>query len=363
MKRILTVIGARPQFIKAAAVSRAISATKGVNEILVHTGQHYDANMSDIFFQEMGIPTPAYQLDISGGSHGQMTGRMLEQLEAIMLKEQPDAVLVYGDTNSTMAGALAAAKLNIPLAHVEAGLRSFNCRMPEEVNRVLTDHCASLLLTPTDTATQNLAEEGITGDQVVQVGDVMYDAALFFGRLAGEHSNLLETSGVDVGRFVLATIHRQENTDDPERLRAVFEGLEKVARTLPVVVPLHPRTKGRLEDAGMLNLTDNLKTVAPLGYIEMVAHERAAAVIVTDSGGVQKEAFFYGVPCVTLRDETEWVELVEAGWNRLVPPLNAAIIAQAVSQAVGTKGQNVTPYGAGDASERIVSTLLRFLRK
>ena len=362
MKKILTVIGARPQFIKAAAVSREIMTTTGMTEVLVHTGQHYDANMSDIFFQEMGIPMPTHHLDVSGGSHGQMTGRMLERLEAVMLAESPDAVLVYGDTNSTLAGALAAAKLHIPIAHVEAGLRSFNRRMPEEVNRVLTDHCASLLLTPTDSATMNLAQEGIPADRIVQVGDVMYDAALYFGGIAAERSDALHQRGMSEGGYVLATIHRQENTDDPARLRAIFEGLAEVARNVPVVLPLHPRTKARLEGAGLAHLTEAITLVAPMGYLDMVAHERSAAVIVTDSGGVQKEAFFYGVPCVTLRDETEWVELVEAGWNRLVPPLGgAAAVAQAVSAAIGTKGREFTPYGTGDASRRTVAALIGHL--
>lgn len=361
MKKILTVIGARPQFIKAAAVSREIIATEGLNEILVHTGQHYDANMSDIFFQEMGIPAPAHHLDVSGGPHGQMTGRMLERLETAMQEEAPDAVLVYGDTNSTLAGALAAAKLHIPIAHVEAGLRSFNRRMPEEVNRVLTDHCASLLLTPTDIATRNLTDEGLSADRIVQVGDVMYDAALFFGGIAAKQSDALDRSGLTEGGYVLATIHRQENTDDPARLAAIFEGLAEIARDMPVVLPLHPRTKSRLDGAGLAHLTEGLRVVAPMGYLDMVAHERSAAVIVTDSGGVQKEAFFYGVPCVTLRDETEWVELVEAGWNRLIPPLEATTVTRAVLAAVGTKGHDVAPYGTGDASVKTVAALIGHL--
>lgn len=362
MIRILTVIGARPQFIKAATVSREIAAAEGIDEILVHTGQHYDTNMSDIFFDEMGVPAPAHHLYVSGGSHGQMTGRMLEQIETVLQMEKPDAVLVYGDTNSTLAGALAAAKLHIPVAHVEAGLRSFNRAMPEEVNRVLTDHCSDLLLTPTDTAMRNLQNEGLDAGRMHQVGDVMYDAALYFGRIAEEKSDILARIGVSESNFVLATIHRQENTDDPARLRAIFEGLGEVARDMPVVLPLHPRTKARLEAAELTHLTEALTVVAPMGYLDMVAHERAAAVIVTDSGGVQKEAFFYGVPCVTLRDETEWGELVEAGWNSLVPPLHADIVAQQVRAAVGSKGQVVTPYGDGTASARIVASLQKRLK-
>lgn len=361
MKKVLTVIGARPQFIKAAAVSRAFAGSVSLNEIIVHTGQHFDANMSDIFFTEMGIAKPAHHLNISGGSHGQMSGRMLEQLETVMQQERPDAVLIYGDTNSTLAGALAAAKLLIPVIHVEAGLRSFNRAMPEEINRVVADHVSELLLTPTDVATRNLITEGIPQSKIAQVGDVMYDAALFFGQMVADQQGDLASSGITPGEFVLATIHRQENTDHPDRLRAIFEGLADVAQTLPVVLPLHPRTKARLEAAGLNNLLGALKIVPPMGYLDMVRHERSAAVIVTDSGGVQKEAFFYEVPCVTLRDETEWVELVDAGWNRLVPPLSAKKISTAVRGAAGTRGKAVQPYGAGDASERIVAKLTEVL--
>ena len=360
MTRILTIIGARPQFIKAAAVSREIAARDGVEEIIVHTGQHYDANMSNIFFDEMGIPEPAHHLDVSGGSHGQMTGRMLERIETVLQIEKPDVVVVYGDTNSTLAGALAAAKLHIPVAHVEAGLRSFNRTMPEEVNRVLTDHASDLLLTPTDTATKNLITEGLPAEHIVQVGDVMYDAALYFGRIASQKTEILSRSEVSEGNFVLATIHRQENTDDPTRLAAIFEGLGRVARIMPVVLPLHPRTKARLEAAELTHLTESLNIVAPMGYLDMVAHERAAAAIVTDSGGVQKEAFFYGVPCITLRDETEWVELIDAGWNRLLSPLDPGEVLSTITKALGTKGRNFAPYGSGDASKQILNAIESF---
>ena len=357
MKKILTVIGARPQFIKAATFSRAVAASDRFEECIVHTGQHFDANMSDIFFEEMGIGKPAYHLEISGGSHGQMTGRMLAGLEEVMMQETPDAVLVYGDTNSTLAGALAAAKLLIPVVHVEAGLRSFNRAMPEEINRVMSDHVSELLLTPTDSATRNLIAEGIPESKIAQIGDVMYDAALLFGELVADRHDVLSRSGVEAGNYVLATIHRQENTDDPARLAAIFEGLAKVADSIPVVLPLHPRTKARLQSAGLEGLLERLNLVEPMGYLDMVAHERAAAVIATDSGGVQKEAFFYGVPCVTLRDETEWVELVKAGWNTLVPPTSAQAVASAVHAAIGSKGTAVTPYGNGDAAQRILAEL------
>lgn len=360
MKKVLTVVGARPQFIKAAVVSRSILSTDGMEEVIVHTGQHYDANMSNIFFDEMGIPAAKHHLNVSGGSHGQMTGRMLERIETTLSEESPDVVLVYGDTNSTLAGALAAAKLHIPVAHVEAGLRSFNRMMPEEINRVMTDHVSDVLLTPTQRATDNLAKEGITGDRVVQVGDVMYDAAVYFGSLADKRSIVQETTGVTPKKFILATIHRQENTDDPDRLQTVFEALDNIAKEIQVVLPLHPRTKACLEKANLSHLTSSLTVVPPMGYLDMVAHEKSAAAIVTDSGGVQKEAFFYRVPCVTLRDETEWVELVEAGWNRLVPPTSAEEIVAEIRAAIKSQGQEITPYGNGNASDLIVGALGRY---
>jgi UDP-GlcNAc3NAcA epimerase len=356
MKKLLTVLGARPQFIKAATVSRAISEREWLSEVLVHTGQHFDANMSDVFFEELAIPAPDYHLGVAGGGHGAMTGRMLERLEEVLEKEAPDWVLVYGDTNSTLAGALAAAKLHIPVAHVEAGLRSFNRRMPEEVNRVLTDHASDLLFTPTDTATANLGAEGVDARCIHQVGDVMFDAALFYGQRAEERSRVLTDHGLERGGYVLATVHRQENTDDPERLRAIFEAFQTVARERPVVLPLHPRTRARLEEAGLLHLTQGLTILPPVGYLDMVMLERTAAVIATDSGGVQKEAYFHGVPCVTLREETEWTELVELGWNRLVVP-GLRNIAEVFSAAMDVNGRAGSPYGEGDAAVRIVGRL------
>mgnify|MGYP006282272191 CR=1 FL=1 len=356
MMRILTVLGARPQFIKAATVSRAIGEQEGLSEILVHTGQHFDANMSDVFFDELAIPAPDYHLGVAGGAHGAMTGRMLERLEEVMEQEAPDWVLVYGDTNSTLAGALAAAKLHIPVAHVEAGLRSFNRRMPEEINRVLTDHAADLLFTPTDIATTNLGNEGVEATRIQQVGDVMFDAALFYGQRAEERSRVLTDHGLQRGDFVLATVHRQENTDDPQRLRAIFEAFQTVNREKPIAMPLHPRTRARLEEAGVLHLTEGLTLLPPVGYLDMVMLERAAAVIATDSGGVQKEAYFHGVPCVTLREETEWTELVELGWNRLVAPVKGDI-AGTVKEAFGGSGRQARPYGEGDASRLIAGAI------
>ncbi len=357
MIRILTVLGARPQFIKAATVSRAIAGSDALSEIMVHTGQHFDANMSEIFFDELAIPAPNYHLGVAGGGHGAMTGRMLERIEEVLQQEAPDRVLVYGDTNSTLAGALAAAKLHIPVAHVEAGLRSFNRRMPEEVNRVLTDHASDLLFTPTDTASANLAHEGVDAARIHQVGDVMFDAALFYGERAEERSRVLTDHGLERGGYVLATVHRQENTDDPERLRAIFEAFRSVARKRPVVLPLHPRTRACLAEAGLSHLTDALTILPPVGYLDMVMLERAAAVVATDSGGVQKEAYFYRVPCVTLRDETEWTELVDLGWNRLAAPgrMNIEEAINAATRRAGDSGE--TPYGQGDASTRIAAIL------
>lgn len=358
MTRILTVIGARPQFIKAAAVSRRIAQTQGLTEVLVHTGQHYDANMSDVFFEELGIPKPAHHLGIGGGGHGAMTGRMLEAIEALLLADRPDVLMVYGDTNSTLAGALAAAKLHIPVAHVEAGLRSFNKRMPEEINRILTDHCAEILFTPTATATGNLLSEGVDRARIVECGDVMYDAAIHFGQRAVDVGAGAGRFGLSPKRYVLATVHRQENTDDPARLGAIIGGLAQVAADLPVVLPLHPRTRARLQASDLAPSLAALTVIEPVGYLDMVGLEKDAAVIATDSGGVQKEAFFHKVPCVTLRDETEWVELVAAGWNRLVAPTDAATIRAAVLDALSSSGASVQPYGAGDAAGAICATLV-----
>ena len=363
MLKILTIIGARPQFIKAASVSRIFAQTEGAEEVLVHTGQHFDANMSDIFFGQLKIPTPAYSLGIHGGGHGEMTGRMLMAMEQIIRDEQPDGVLVYGDTNSTLAGALAAAKLDTPVIHVEAGLRSFNRRMPEEVNRVLTDHVSSVLFTPTQLATENLRREGIEAGRVVQVGDVMYDAALVFREFMPTMAEVAQNHDLQVAQdFVLTTIHRQENTDDAARLEAILEGLGKVVETMQVILPLHPRTRQRIEHFGLSALLSPITTTEPLGFLEIMRLQVSAQLIVTDSGGVQKEAFFHGKPCVTLRDETEWVELVEGGWNKIAPPLETDI-ADTVLAAIGTKGADIAPYGRGDAAKRVVEESLSRLCK
>lgn len=358
MKRIVTVLGARPQFIKASVVSHAMQASGQLHEVLVHTGQHFDANMSDVFFAELGMRKPDHRLDIHGGGHGAMTGRMLEQVERLLLAEKPDTVLVYGDTNSTLAGALAAAKLHIPVAHVEAGLRSFNMAMPEEVNRILTDRVSRWLFTPTAAASAHLQREGAAPQCVFEVGDVMYDVAMHHGTRVSAGGGVLAQLGLASGSYVLATVHRAENTDHPDRLLHIVDGLVTVAANMPVVWPLHPRTRGVLQRLGRLNaLPPTVHLINPVGYLEMVQLEKHAAVIATDSGGVQKEAFFHQVPCVTLRDETEWVELVHAGWNQLVPPVSSAAVAQAVISAIGSKGLPIEPYGKGDAAQRIVNAL------
>lgn len=359
MKKIVTVLGARPQFIKASVVSHAMRKSGSLDEVLVHTGQHFDANMSAVFFAELGMPPPAHTLGIHGGGHGAMTGRMLAEVERVLLAERPAAVLVYGDTNSTLAGALAAVKLHVPVAHVEAGLRSFNMAMPEEVNRILTDRISRWLFTPTRAAEQHLEREGVPAQRVVPVGDVMYDVALHHGQRVDAQGGVLGGLKLQAGGYVLATVHRAENTDSPQRLAAIVDGLAAVAARMPVVWPLHPRTRGVLQQGGRLDrLPPAVRIIEPVGYLDMVQLEKHAAVIATDSGGVQKEAFFHRVPCVTLRDETEWVELVDAGWNRLAAPVAADHVQAAVLAAIGSRGAEVQPYGAGDAAERIVQRLL-----
>lgn len=339
MTKVLTIVGARPQFIKAAPVSHALSAA-GLHEVLVHTGQHFDALMSDVFFDELDIPKPAHILEVNSLGHGAMTGRMLERLESCMLAEKPDVVLIYGDTNSTIAGALAAAKLHIPIAHVEAGLRSFNRRMPEEINRVVADHLSALLLCPTSTAVENLAREGIVAG-VHAVGDVMYDTALAATERAKTRSRILADLGLAPHSYSVATIHRAENTDDLARFAAVVAFLENAARERPVVMPTHPRTRKLMEQIGVS--PKGVTLVDPLGYLDMTLLVHHAAGVFTDSGGLQKEAYFHRVPCVTLRDETEWVETIEAGWNRLWQ-----------GPAHGER-RDIADYGDGRAAHRIAA--------
>lgn len=359
---LVSIVGARPQFIKAATVSRAIAAYNEAHagttlkEKLVHTGQHYDDNMSEVFFTELEIPRPAYNLGIGSGSHGEQTGRMLERIEQVLLNEKPDLVLVYGDTNSTLTGALAAAKLHIPVAHVEAGLRSFVRTMPEEINRVLTDHISDLLFCPTPTAVANLAREGIDKG-VHHVGDVMYDSTLFYSRkVASLEGDTLRRFGISPKSFYLATVHRAENTDNRERLAGVLGALDEIAtEACPVVVPLHPRTVKCVHQYG-LHTSNAVRILDPVSYLEMVTLEKNARRILTDSGGVQKEAYFLGVPCVTLRDETEWVETVEAGWNILAGSDTRAIVAATGSPPPRAPTES-GPYGNGHAAARICELL------
>lgn len=356
--KILTIVGARPQFIKAAMVSRAIlrhgvaHPDVPVTEEILHTGQHYDESMSRVFFDQMGIPAPAVNLNVGSGLHGDMTARMLAGIEKEIVDRKPDLVLVYGDTNSTLAGALAAVKLHVPVAHVEAGLRSFNRRMPEEINRILTDHVSSLLFCPTHTAVKNLTDEGISNG-VHHVGDVMYDAALVFGEIAERESTILRDLGLTPNKYLLATVHRAENTDDPVRLQSIMSALQELAVTETVIFPVHPRTRSKLDNP--TSNIQNLKFIPPVSFLDMVQLEKNARCILTDSGGVQKEAYFHGLPCVTLRDETEWVETVKAGWNQVVGADTKKIIA-AVQQI--KTGVTIPEFGRGNCAEDIIALIL-----
>jgi len=355
--KVVSVVGARPQFIKCAAVSRELR--KVAREVLVHTGQHYDDAMSDVFFRELEIPAPDHRLGVGSGPHGAQTGEMLRRIEEVLVAERPDYVLVYGDTNSTLAGALAATKLHVPVAHVEAGLRSFNRRMPEEINRVVTDHLAALHFCPTETAVANLANEGIRED-VYLVGDVMYDATLYYRDVAARKSDILKRLRLQPREYVLATIHRAENTDAPNRLGGIVDGLVQVAQQLPVVLPVHPRTQQALErDQLWQRARAALTVIEPVGYLDMLTLESNARLIATDSGGVQKEAFFCRVPCVTLREETEWVELVPSGWNELVAAFEEGRCAVALLRALDRRLPSVVPqfYGHGDASMYITNVI------
>jgi len=355
MMKILTILGARPQFIKAGSISREIAKFNEIEEVIVHTGQHYDANMSDIFFDEMKIPKPNYFLGIGGKSHGAMTGQMIEKIEEVALKENPDWIMVYGDTNSTLAGAIVASKLHIKLAHIEAGLRSFNMKMPEEVNRILTDRVSNILFCPTDTAIQNLKNEGYENldCKIIKSGDVMQDGAIFYKNFAVKPT-------IEVKKdFILCTIHRAENTDDEIRLRSIFEALEEIAKEKQVILPLHPRTKKILENL-QLNI-NNLTFIDPVGYLEMVWLIDNCSFVMTDSGGLQKEAFFFEKQCITLRDETEWVELVMCGANTLVGANKEKILKSYLSNSkFNTNNSKLDLYGGGKASEKIIKELINY---
>ena len=362
--KIVTIVGARPQFVKAATVSRAIALHNdsndriAVQEVLIHTGQHYDSNMSAVFFEEMQIPRPDYSLDIHDLSHGAMTGRMLEKIEAVLVTEKPQCVLVYGDTNSTLSGALAASKLHIPVIHVEAGLRSYNRHMPEEVNRVLVDHLSTFLYCPTAQAIINLRAEGIVAEEtkntivVENVGDVMRDAALLFKDYARRPNFNLPK------QFVLATLHRAENTDDIKRLTSIFSAFAEVGRQTPVIIPLHPRTKYLIEK-NQIDVDPAISLVAPVSYLEMLYLLEKCCLVMTDSGGLQKEAYFFSKPCITLRDETEWVELVEMGVNFLAGAETHRILEawDLVKKVSSTQFKNGI-YGNGTASDKIIMSIL-----
>lgn len=347
MKKIITIVGARPQFIKAATLSRQFQLL-GIEEKIIHTGQHFDANMSDVFFQELEIPTPAYNLHINDVSHGAMTGRMIESIEKLLLIEKPEGVLVYGDTNSTLAGALAAVKLHIPVIHVEAGLRSNNIQMPEEINRILTDRISDVLFCPTDTAVENLKREGFDfmPKKVIKNGDVMQDAAIYYSRLAQKKSDILQKTLLR--KFVLATVHRQENTDNPAKLKSIIAGLEAINEQIPVVVPMHPRTRSLLAQSYRL---PKFTIIDPVGYFDMIMLLKSCDMVITDSGGVQKEAFFYGKHCITLRDETEWVELVNNGYNVLVGSDKAKL--ESAYELLKNRNSDFSEnlYGSGQAAE------------
>lgn len=379
--KFVDIVGARPQFIKLAPVLKAIEKHNMVDpdiyidEVLIHTGQHYDYEMSGVFFDELGLKSPDYHLGVGSGTHGSQTGEMLKKIETVLIKEEPELVIVYGDTNSTLAGALAAAKLHIPVAHVEAGLRSFNRKMPEEINRILTDHVSEFLFCPTETAVENLRNEGFTNilndgklfhihydlselsyssPVVINTGDVMFDAALMYLNLAEQKSRIIEDLNLRPKCYALATIHRAENTNDPEKLKTIFAGLEAIAKNeLPVILPAHPRTR---KEANVLGISPNrLKVINPVSYMDMLLLEKYAKVILTDSGGVQKEAFFFRVPCVTLRNETEWVETVELGWNVLLSSSDESLFSK-IPFAKKDYLDNC-PYGDGQAAKRIINFL------
>ena len=381
MKKIITVIGARPQIIKAAAISRAIknNFSDKILEVIVHTGQHYDENMSQIFFEELEIPFPNFNLNVGSGSHGEQTAKMLEGLENIYVQEKPDAVIVYGDTNSTIAGALAASKIHIPVIHIEAGLRSFNKAMPEEINRIACDHMSTFLFTPSETGQRNLLNEGIKNDQkeaasidnpkIYLCGDIMYDNSLYFSAMSEQKSEILKELEITTDEFILCTIHRDTNTDDTANLNAIFRALLRIQKTsnLKIVLPLHPRTKEKLNShlnetlLTELNQNKNFKIIPPTGFLDIISLEKNARLIITDSGGLQKEAFFFQKPCVVLREQTEWIEIVENG-NALIAGANELKIISSVETLIKrTDFTYPNLYGDGNASNFICKKIMEEL--
>ena len=359
--KIVTVLGARPQFVKAAVLSRVISERKDVVEVIVHTGQHYDKNMSDLFFDEMDIPKPKYNLNINGLSHGAMTGQMLERIEEVLVVEKPDVLVVYGDTNSTIAGALAAKKLGVKVVHIEAGLRSYNMAMPEEVNRIITDRISDLLLCPTQSAIENLEKEGYANidAKIVRSGDIMKDAVEFYGKTSEQKSNVIRVQGLQSRPFVLATIHRQENTDDLSRLKSIFTALDELVKSgTTVVMPLHPRTLSVLERN---DISTHVAIIPPVGYFDMIELLKNCKVVVTDSGGLQKEAFFNKKHCVIVRDETEWVELVENGFAEIVGADTNKIISAFETYSTKKSNFDIDLYGEGSVGDRIVDEIFKLV--
>lgn len=358
MIKIVTVIGARPQFVKAAVLSKEFSASKQISEVIIDTGQHYDAQLSTIFFQELGIPAPSYQLNIGSGSHGKQTGLMLQAIEEVLIKEKPNCVVVYGDTNSTLAGALAAAKLAIPIVHVEAGLRSFNMSQPEEINRILTDRLSELLITPSQIAVDNLVREGIPIEKTVTVGDVMFDAVKLFSPISAARSTILNTVAIKEKEYCVTTIHRAENTANEDSLKAVVNSLNQIAQTTKVIFPIHPRTENALSSYNLLPLlSEKIKVIKPVGYLDMLQLTQYANFIVTDSGGLQKEAFYLQIPCIVLREQTEWLELIENGWNFLVPPCDTSTLEDSLAKVRNSPGDWHNPYGDGKSASLIADEI------
>ena len=361
MKKIVTILGARPQFVKAAVLSRVIKQHNQIKEVIVHTGQHFDKNMSDLFFQEMDIPKPAYNLAINNMTHGAMTGIMLEQIESVLLVEKPEAVVVYGDTNSTLAGTLAAKKLHIKVVHVEAGLRSFNMDMPEEVNRILTDRISDLLCSPTNSAIQNLKLEGFDNlpSTVVKTGDIMKDAVEYYSELSEEKSKIIQENSLIKNEFVLATIHRQENTNDIDKLQSIFDGLEAIHNECNVVIPLHPRTKKILDNH---NINPKIKVLNPVGYFDMLELLKNCKMVITDSGGLQKEAFFNKKSCIIVREETEWVELVDNGFAEIVGSSKDKMITSFNNIKNSRSNFDINLYGK-NVGEVIYQSIVSLLNK
>ncbi|HMV44800.1 MAG TPA: UDP-N-acetylglucosamine 2-epimerase (non-hydrolyzing) [Leptospiraceae bacterium] len=359
MKKILTIVGARPQFVKAAAVSREFKKHKDIQEVIVHTGQHFDKNMSDIFFEEMEIPKPDYNLNINGLGHGAMTGQMMEKIEEVILKEKPDFLMVYGDTNSTLAGALAAKKIHVRVIHIEAGLRSFNMNMPEEINRILTDRISDILFCPTEVSIENLKREGFENFkvQIVKNGDVMQDAAIYYSKISSTKSRIIETLGLKDQKFILSTIHRAENTDDLEKLKSILSALNQINKEITIVCPLHPRTHNIIKKN---NLSTEIKIIEPVGYFDMIELLKNSVLVMTDSGGVQKEAFFFEKPCITMREETEWLELVESGYNVLVGSDSKKIIESVESMKSKKLDFSKDLYGKGKSCSIIAETILNY---